>query len=494
MRRIKAIKYGGKNMLATKLFGDNWKDKFEDIEISGIAYDSRNVLPGNVFVCIKGFEADGHKYAAMAKKNGAAVIVAQDKLDIEDIPVWYVEDSRKAIADLACTFYDNPSKKFKLVGITGTNGKTTITYLLRSILVEAGMSVGIIGTNQNIIGDKVLVTQSTTPTTPNALELQQLFSEMNENGADCVVMEVSSHALELERVRGCHFDVGVFTNLTQDHLDFHVTMENYLNAKAKLFDMSSKGVVNFDDEGGKKIVNSKDCDILKVGLNEGCDLIAKNVDICARGVDFDVDYKGETHSMHIQIPGKFSVYNAICAAGAALQLGIDIETIKNGLKNAAGVLGRVEVVPTDTDYTVIIDYAHTPDGLENIISAAKEFAKGRVITLFGCGGDRDNTKRAVMGEIAGKLSDYSIITSDNPRTEDPHEIVKMVEEGMKRTDGEYTLIVDRREAIGYALDFAKKDDVIILAGKGQETYQIIGKEKFDFDERVVVSKYLREKK
>ncbi|MDD6483748.1 MAG: UDP-N-acetylmuramoyl-L-alanyl-D-glutamate--2,6-diaminopimelate ligase [Clostridiales bacterium] len=479
-------------MLASKLFGDDWTKKYEDTDISGIAYDSRNVMPGNVFVCIKGFETDGHKYAAMAQKNGAAAIVAQDEIDV-DIPVWYVEDSRKTIADIACRFYGNPSKKFKLIGVTGTNGKTTITYLLRSILTEAGMSVGIIGTNQNIIGDKVLVTQSTTPTTPNALELQQLFAEMAQNGADCVVMEVSSHALELERVRGCHFDVGVFTNLTQDHLDFHKTMENYLNAKAKLFDISDKGVVNYDDEGGRKIADAKDCDILKVGMNEGCDLRAKNSDISARGVDFEVEYKGETYPMHISIPGKFSVYNAVCAAGAALQLGIDMETVRMGLAKASGVLGRVEVVPTDTDYTVIIDYAHTPDGLENIIKAAKEFAKGRVITLFGCGGDRDSSKRAVMGEIAGRLSDYSIITSDNPRTEDPQKIVEMVEEGMKRTDGEYTLITDRRKAIGYALDFAKKDDVIILAGKGQETYQIIGKEKVDFDERVVVAQYLRNK-
>ena len=476
-------------MKADVLFGKSWLDKFENVDITGIAYDSRNVLEGNVFVCIKGFETDGHKYAKTAEKNGAAVIVAEDKVDV-DIPVWYVDNSRRAIADLACAFYDNPSKKFKLVGVTGTNGKTTITYLLKSILEQAGMSVGIIGTNQNIIGDKVLVTQSTTPTTPNALELQQLFAEMAENKADCVVMEVSSHALELEIVRGCHFDVGVFTNLTQDHLDFHKTMENYLKAKAKLFDMCNKGVVNFDDDGGKKICAEKDCDILKAGLSDGCDFKAENISITARGDEFDVIYKGEKHHMKIAIPGKFSVYNAVCAAGAALQLGIDIETIKKGLESARGVLGRVEVVHTDTDYTVIIDYAHTPDGLENIISAVKEFAEGRVITLFGCGGDRDNTKRPIMGEIAGRLSDFSIITSDNPRTEDPEAIVAQVEVGMKRTDGKYTVITDRRKAIAYALDNAEAGDVIILAGKGQETYQIIGKEKFDFDERVEVWKHL----
>ena len=265
-------------MLASELLGSKWLDEHKDIDITGIAYDSRNVLPGNIFVCIKGFETDGHKYAEMAVKNGASLIVAEDKIDV-DVPVWYVENSRVEIAEMACKYYGNPSSKFKLIGITGTNGKTTITYLIKSIIETAGMRIGVIGTNQNIIGDKVLVTQSTTPTTPNALELQQLFAEMVDSDAECVVMEVSSHALELERVHGCHFDVGVFTNLTRDHLDFHKTMENYLNAKAKLFKISDKGVVNFDDDGGKKIVANNDCDILKVGLSDGCDLKAKNIEI-----------------------------------------------------------------------------------------------------------------------------------------------------------------------------------------------------------------------
>lgn len=478
-------------MLAKELFGDLYNDELRDIDITGIAYDSRKAAEGNVFVCIKGYETDGHRYAGAAVKNGASVIVAEEQLEV-DAPVVYVEDSRKVIAELACRFYGEPAKKLSLIGITGTNGKTTITYLVKSILEEAGKRVGIIGTNQNIIGDKVLLTKSTTPTTPNALELQQLFTEMVNNSADYVVMEVSSHALELERVHGCEFDVGVFTNLTQDHLDFHKTMENYLNAKAKLFEISKKGVVNYDDEGGRKIAAKGACpDIMKVGLENGCDLKAENIKYSSRGAVFDMIYKGEKYAARIQIPGRFSVYNAICAAGAALQLGIDIKTVTEGLAKATGVVGRVEVVPTDTDYTVIIDYAHTPDGLENIINCVKGFAEGRTIALFGCGGDRDNTKRAIMGEIAGRLADYSIITSDNPRTEDPELIVREIEEGMKKTNGKYTLITDRREAIGYALDFAKKGDVIILAGKGQETYQIIGKEKFDFDERIEVYKHLK---
>lgn len=479
-------------MLAEKLFKSVCTDEIKGIDITSIAYDSRKVKDGSVFVCIKGFETDGHKYAKTAAENGAAVIVAEDKIDV-DVPVVYVENSRRMMAELSCTFYDNPSSKFSLIGITGTNGKTTITYLIKSILEAAGKQVGIIGTNQNIIGDKVLLTKSTTPTTPNALELQQLFSEMVHYGADYVVMEVSSHALELDRVYGCEFDVGVFTNLTQDHLDFHKTMENYLNAKAKLFKLSKKGVVNFDDDGGKKIVEKAECpDIIKTGLGDGCDIKAENIKITTRGSQFDMIYKGVSYPTRVGIPGEFSVYNAICAAGAALQLGIDIDTIIKGLGEATGVVGRVEVVPTDTDYTVIIDYAHTPDGLENIIRCVKGFAEGRVITLFGCGGDRDNTKRPVMGEIAGNLSDYSIITSDNPRTEDPEQIITEIEAGMKRTSGEYIKITDRRKAIAYALDMAKKGDVIILAGKGQETYQIIGKEKFDFDERIEVYKHLKE--
>ena len=480
-------------MLASKLLKDEY-NLDNDIEITGIVYDSRQTVPGNVFVCIKGYEQDGHRYAKMAEAMGASLIVAEDTVDV-NIPVCYVSDSRKTIARMACQFYDNPSKKFKLVGVTGTNGKTTTTYLIRSILETAKKRVGIIGTNENVIGDKILLTKSTTPTTPNSLELQKLFAEMVDNEAEFVVMEVSSHALYLDRVFGCAYDVGVFTNLTQDHLDFHETMENYMNAKAMLFDISEKGAVNIDDEYGRKIAESrKNCDILTYGIDSDADIKAKNINISARGVTFDVTYEGKDYPIDLCIPGKFSVYNALSAICTAIELGLDMETICEGVKNARGVMGRVEVVPTDTDYTVIIDYAHTPDGLENIINAVKEYAKGKVITLFGCGGDRDNSKRAIMGEIAGRFSDFTIITSDNPRTENPESIIEQIEEGMKKTDGDYTVIVNRREAIDYALSIAKAEDVIILAGKGQETYQIIGKEKFDFDERVVVYECLNKRK
>ncbi len=476
-------------MLFSELVGKDWAMEHDDFVVTGIAYDSRAVERGNVFVCIKGYNQDGHKYAKMAEEKGASAIIAQDKVDV-DIPVYYTNNSRRMIADIASRFYGHPSKKFKLIGVTGTNGKTTITYLVKSILETAKKRVGVIGTNKNIIGDKVLITQSNTPTTPNSLELQKLFSEMVEENAEYVVMEVSSHALELDRVYGCEFQVGIFTNITQDHLDFHGTMENYLKAKAKLFDISDVGVINIDDDGGKKIAKNMRGDCITVGINENAMLQAKDIKITSKGSDFKLEYDGKEYQMHMQIPGKFSVYNAICAVGAALCLGIDMETIKQGLANVKGVVGRVEVVPTNTDYTVLIDYAHTPDGLENIISTVKEFAENRVITLFGCGGDRDNTKRPIMGAIAGKLSDYCIITSDNPRTENPMSIIDEIEAGMKTTDCDYTVIENRREAIAYALNFAKKGDVIILAGKGQETYQIIGREKVDFDEREVVRECL----
>lgn len=473
-------------MLASMLFADVWQEQMEDMEITGIAYDSRRVLPGNVFVCIKGFEQDGHQYAPSAEKRGAALIIAEDPVEVS-IPVLYVKDARKAVALAACRFYDHPSKKFKLIGVTGTNGKTTVTYLIKSILEEAGMVVGIIGTNQNVIGDKVLITQSTTPTTPNALELQQLFEEMYQGGADCVVMEVSSHALELDRVYGCQFDIGVFTNLTRDHLDFHKTMENYYEAKKKLFAISERGVINCDDSYGQQMIKDLGRDnMITVGIDGLAEVDAESVTINAKGVDFTVCYQEEKYPIHVGIPGKFSVYNALTAIGAGLQMGLSMDVISRGLAKATGVMGRVEVVPTDTDYTVIIDYAHTPDGLENIIRAVREFAQGRVITLFGCGGDRDSSKRRIMGEIAGNLSDYTIITSDNPRTEDPEKIINMIVDGIEETDGEFKVIVNRREAIDYALSHAQKNDVVILAGKGQETYQIIGKEKYDFDERVVV--------
>ena len=340
------------------------------------------------------------------------------------------------------------------------------------MLEEAGEKVGLIGTNQIVIGEEIYPAARTTP---DSFELQAIFRKMADSKVDTVVMEVSSHALYLDRVYGCDFDVGVFTNLTQDHLDFHKTMENYRDAKAILFDICKKGVINTDDEAGIYMAKKAKCPVLTFGIDNDADLKAENVLLEQRGVSFDI--KGERYSL--SIPGKFSVYNALSAVGAVKALGIEDEIVIKALEKAKGVRGRAEVVPVSEDFTVLVDYAHTPDGIENILKTAKGFAKGRVVILFGCGGDRDNTKRPIMGRVASSLADFCIVTSDNPRTEKPMDIINEILPGVT---GEHIVIENRRDAIEYAIKNAKKDDVIILAGKGHEDYQIIGKEKIHFDE------------
>ncbi len=454
-------------------------------EVRGIAYDSRAVQPGDVFVCIKGFATDGHAYVQKAVENGAAAIVAQDAVEVS-VPVVYVADSRLALAQMSKIYYDCPDEKMKIIGVTGTNGKTTVTYLVKHILEQNGAKVGLIGTNQNMIGDVVLETERTTP---ESKELYAMFADMADAGCSHVVMEVSSHALELSRVGGIHFAVGVFTNLTQDHLDFHGDMEHYFLAKTKLFSMCEKSVVNTDDAYGKRIAASAPA-LLRYSVDSASELQASEIEISAKGVLYDVTLGGETTSVHIAIPGKFSVYNSLAALGCALQLDIDIDTAVRALLTAKGVKGRAEVVCTDTDYTVLIDYAHTPDGLENILSTVNEYKQARVITVFGCGGDRDRTKRPLMGEMAAKLSDFVVVTSDNPRTEDPEAILDDIMPGVLKTDCPYVRIANRREAIAYALEHARTDDIIVLAGKGHETYQILNTGKIHFDEREVVCELL----
>ena len=459
------------------------------VNINGVTYDSRNVKPGYVFVCITGFAVDGHKYAKSAVENGAVAVVAEHDLPTVDVPCVVVKNTRKAMAAMAATWYDYPYRKFKLIGITGTNGKTTTTYLIKSILEHMGKKVGLIGTNQNMIGDIVIPTARTTP---DSLELMQLFDEMTKHNADYVVMEVSSHALALDRVTNCEFDVGAFTNITQDHLDFHKTMEEYLAAKSILFNISKVGVINADDSGCEFLLEHEQCDsVITYGIDSDCGLKADNIELRGDGVSFDISFGGETKRVDLPIPGRFSVYNAMTAIGCCLAAGISLADAVDGLHSAQGVKGRIEIVKTPgTDYTVIIDYAHTPDGLLNVISAIRGFAKGRVVTLFGCGGDRDASKRPKMGKIAGKLSDFCVVTSDNPRTEDPDKIIEQVVEGVKETDCEYVVITNRFQAIEYALDHAQKDDIILLAGKGHETYQILGTDTIKFDEREIVTKLL----
>ena len=446
-----------------------------EIEINNVVSDSRKVTEGCLFVCIKGYETDGHKYAKQAAESGAAAILAQDEIDVS-CPVIYVNNTRRGMALACATFHGTPSEKFRLVGITGTNGKTTTTFLIKHILDKLGLKVGLIGTNYNMIGDEII---DTARTTPDSFELQALFAEMAEAKVDIVVMEVSSHALYLDRVYGCNYEVGVFTNLTQDHLDFHETMENYRDAKGVLFNMCKKGIVNADDEASKTYLETGSCEFKGYSVDNPSDLKAENVSYTQSGVEFTasgVDFS-------LAIPGKFSVYNALCAISAVKALGYDLETIAKHLKTAKGVKGRAEVVDLGFDFTVLIDYAHTPDGIENILKAVRGFAKGRVVILFGCGGDRDPLKRPLMGKAASGLADFSIVTSDNPRTEEPASIIKQILPGVS---GEYVVIENRREAIEYAVRNAKMDDVIVLAGKGHEDYQIIGKEKRHFDEREIL--------
>lgn len=458
-----------------------------ELEVGGIAYDSRAVKPGDVFVCIKGFATDGHSYVQKAIENGAVAIVAQDAVEV-CVPVVYVADSRLALAQMSKVYYGCPDEKMQIIGITGTNGKTTVTYLIKHILEQQGAKVGLIGTNQNMIGDTVLPTERTTP---ESKELYAMFADMVEAGCSHVVMEVSSHALELSRVGGVRFAVGVFTNLTQDHLDFHGDMEHYYLAKAKLFSVCEKSVINTDDAYGKRLAEFAPA-LLGYSIESASQLQATEIEISAKGVLYDAIYAGEETSVHIGIPGKFSVYNSLAALGVALQLGVDIDAAVRALLTAKGVKGRAEVVPTATPYTVLIDYAHTPDGLENIISTVNEFKTARVITVFGCGGDRDRTKRPLMGETAARLSDFVIVTSDNPRTEDPERIIDDIMPGVLKTDCPHVRITSRKDAIAYALAHAQPDDIIVLAGKGHETYQILNTGKIHFDEREVVCALLNE--
>ena len=473
-------------MLACELFSD--AAGFENTKISGISTNSQKTKKNNVFVCLKGETTDGHKHVEEAIKKGACIIVASEKIT-SDVPVVYVEDTQTTLAVLSRKFYNYPDKKLKLIGVTGTNGKTTVTFLIKSILEAYGKKTGVIGTNKCYLSNEELEFESNMPTTPDALELAQIFDTMSKKGAEYVVMEVSSHALALSRCLGLTFEVGVFTNLSRDHLDFHGTMAEYEAAKFRLFSQSEKGVFNTDNAAGLRMSDKCKCPHISVGFHD-TDICATQVQLCADRIEFTVTEKDTEHTIILGIPGKFSVYNALCAIGSARMLGIEYETISAGLASVGNVKGRVELVPTNTDYCVFIDYAHSPDGLFNILSTARGFTRGRLIVLFGCGGDRDKTKRPIMGKIASELADFSIITSDNPRTENPISIIEDIKTGMDLGGGDYIIILNRREAIEYALTHAQKDDTILLCGKGQETYQIIGRKKYHFDEREIVAEIL----
>ena len=461
----------------------------DDLEIREVRYDSRAVQAGDLFVAIRGFATDGHQYIGKAMEQGAVAVVCEEAP--ADVPAVVVENARQALAEIAANRFGHPADSMVMLGVTGTNGKTTTTYLVKHMLEDAGHKVGLIGTNQNLIGDEVIETERTTP---ESYELHALFARMRDAGCTHVIMEVSSHSLVLDRVYGIPFAVGAFTNLTQDHLDFHKTMEEYRKAKAMLFSISEKGVINLDDDAAQAMLADAKCPCLTFSCEkDAADLTAKNICLHADGVEFVATTKGELARVKLPIPGHFSVENALAALGMVLQTGMPLADAAHSLATATGVKGRVEVVPTDTDYTVLIDYAHTPDGVENVLRAVRGFAKGRVIALFGCGGDRDSTKRPKMGKIAADLADFCVVTSDNPRTEDPKAIIDDILEGMQDTKTPMEVIVDRPEAIHWALAHAKKDDVIVLMGKGHETYQEINHVKHHMDEREIVASFFDNK-
>lgn len=458
-----------------------------DLNIETLEYDSRKVKPGSLFCCIVGTFSDGHAYAQKAVDSGAAGLLVERELPI-DVPQVIAPNTRIAMAEMAAELYGHPERDLRLVGITGTNGKTTSTYMLKAITERAGIKSGLIGTIRNMIGQRVIDTERTTP---ESVDLYRLLSEMRDEGVEIVAMEVSSHSLDQHRVHGLTFEVGEFTNLTQDHLDYHKTFDNYLAAKRKLFSQSKHGVFNIDDPYAAAMMEELTLPVTTFGIRERADICASEIDITTRGVQFDIRYPGGKTRINVPIPGLFTVFNAMGAAAVALALNISMEHIKLGLEDMQSVSGRLEPLPTgDLGFSVFVDYAHTPDALENVLKTVRGFAKSRLVTVFGCGGDRDRAKRPIMGEIAGRYSDRLVVTSDNPRSEDPFAIIEAIEEGVKKSGCTYVKIEQRREAIRYALQNAQESDVIVIAGKGHETYQEINGVKHHFDDKETVMELL----
>ncbi len=479
---------------------ENFKIKGDqELEIKGVESNSKNVKQGSLFVAIKGYDFDGHQFVDEAIQNGAIALMLDISADLKsiklpkDMTVILTDNTRIALAKIACNFYKNPSHHFKLIGVTGTKGKTTTTYMIKSILEKAGYKVGLIGTIANYIGED-MISQSHR-TTPESLELQELFYKMAVQKVDYVVMEVSSQSLKLHRVDGSNFNMAVFTNFSKDHISLkeHSDMDDYFNSKLKLFQMCPKGFVNADDFKCERLMYyAKNCDMKTYSVDNGSNLIAKDITITNSSVDFKVKLAQKNERMKVNIPGRYSVYNALAAISVAISLGVDSEKIKEGLLEIV-IPGRNELVPNDKDLTIMIDYAHTAESLENLLNSVKAYTQGRIICVFGCGGDRDKEKRPEMGEVAGRLADFSIITTDNPRTEKPEDIIADIEKGIEKTKGNYKVIIDRREAIKAAIHMANKRDIIILAGKGHEIDQEIDGVKNEFDERKIVKEILKNK-
>jgi len=468
-----------------------------ETEITGVCYDSRQVRPGSLFVCIVGQKTDGHQYAHQAVQAGAAAILAEREIDVGGQAALILTDNtRTGLAKAAANFYGHPSQQLRVVGVTGTNGKTTTTHLIQAILNEYNKPAGIMGTLYARLGD---ITRDYGHTTPESADIQEFFRLLADNAAEYVVMEVSSHALDLNRVDAIQFGAAIFTNLTQDHLDYHQTMENYRQAKLKLFQMvdvkpENFCIVNNDDPSASHFTEASPVPYYTYGIKSAADVRAVEIQSTLKGTRFTVLFKDQSFPVNMKLIGGFSVYNALAAITFALAEKIPVPVIQQVLANIEGVPGRFEQVDLGQDYTVVVDYAHTPDGLENILRTARELAENRLITVFGCGGDRDRTKRPLMGEIAGRYSDFCIVTSDNPRTEDPQAIIDDILPGLNRVENaRYAVVPDRREAIRHAINIAKSGDLVVIAGKGHETYQLVMGQVLDFDDRLVAAEMIKEK-
>lgn len=468
----------------------------ENPEITSIENDNRKVQKGSLFICIKGYTVDGHDFAESAVENGACAVLAERPLAL-NVPVIIVKDTYRAMAVLADAFYSQPTKKLQLIGITGTNGKTTTSHLIEKILADAGKKTGLIGTMYTKIGSRKIETKNTTP---ESLTLQKTFRQMVDEGVESAVMEVSSHALDMGRVHGCDYDIAVFTNLTQDHLDYHHTMEDYKRAKSLLFSQLGNtydlrnpkyAVLNADDEASEVYRKSTAAHVVTYGIDADADIRAEKIRMASSGTMFDLVTPMGSYPVHIKLVGKFSVYNVLASAAAALVSGVPINGIIQSLEAIEGVPGRFELVNAGQNFTVIVDYAHTPDSLENVLKTVEQFAQKKVFVVVGCGGDRDRTKRPIMAQIACRFSTDPIFTSDNPRSEDPIAILRDMEEGVKGE--EYLVIPDRKEAITHAVNNASDGDVLLIAGKGHETYQIIGNQVYDFDDRLVAKEAIEKK-
>ncbi|HYH03803.1 MAG TPA: UDP-N-acetylmuramoyl-L-alanyl-D-glutamate--2,6-diaminopimelate ligase [Bacillota bacterium] len=468
-----------------------------DQELSGLCQDSRAVVSGNLFFCVKGVNMDGHRFLAQAAAAGAVAALVEEWPDTNPgLALIQVENVSAVIKEVAGAFYDYPERKLHLIGVVGTNGKTTSTYLMKNILEAAGHRVGLIGTIANIIGDQVLEAHNTTPGT---LELQQLFSRMVEAGVEYVVMEVSSHSIHQGRVAGLHFRCGIFTNITQDHLDYHKTFEEYLRVKSQFFvdlPCDSWAAINGDDQYSRQIIAKTKAHVLTYGIEQPVDVKAVNIRIGLEGVEYTATTPQGNLDLKLHLTGYFNVYNSLGILTAALGLGIELSAIKRGLESTTGVPGRFQkVVVPGMDFTVIVDYAHTPDGLENILQTGRGLNPRRLLLVFGCGGDRDRTKRPIMGALAAKMADYSIITSDNPRSEEPLAIIREIESGFKaaETNARYMLEADRALAIRKSILEAQPGDLVMIAGKGHETYQQFADRTIHFDDREVAAAVLKER-